>query len=97
MQASTATAHYKTYDAKDWYELILKVMREKPDQPTCIADLKEDIQSRVTWTVEKSTVSARLNEMARFGEIEMLPKPRPSRSTGIMSRHYQIKVQPELF
>ena len=55
----------------------------------CISDIKQELQNRVTFTVEKSSVSARLNELARFGEIEQLPEAAPL----ALDRHHVEALQ----
>lgn len=84
----TSLAHFKTYDAKEWYDLILAVMRD--GEAWCIADLKEELQSRVAWTVEKSTISPRMLELRNMGKLVYAGK-KPSKATGIRSIHWCIK------
>ena len=89
LTASTSVEHFKTYDAKEWYDRILSVMRLHPDEEYCIADLAQ------LMNAEKSTISARMNELFNYGEIEFTTS-KPSRATGIKSRHFRIKMQPTL-
>lgn len=88
-QARTAREHFKTYDAAGWYSRILSVMREDPEQPWCIADLARELGA------EKSTISARLNELHTQNQVEIAGEF-PSKATGIRARHYQLKQQQAL-
>lgn len=89
LTASTSIEHFKTYDAKDWYDRILSVMRLEPEREYCIADMAAVLGA------EKSTLSARFNELFNQGEIEYTTS-KPSQATGIKSRHFRIKMQPTL-
>jgi hypothetical protein len=82
--APTSREHYKKLDAKEQYALIRAKMSEHPDVAWCIADLGNALNQ------EKSTISARLNEMYRFGELAFAGT-RPSHSTGINAKHYKLK------
>lgn len=86
---STSVEHFKTYDAKQWYDRILDLMREFPDNTFCIADVAKELNA------EKSTISARMNELFSYGEIEYEGMQK-SRATGIKSRHFKIRMQPTL-
>lgn len=90
MQANTARNHFKTYDASSWYHRILSLMREDPARPWCIADLARALGA------EKSTMSARLNELFSDDRIEVAGEFR-SETTGVKSRHYQLKLQSTLY
>ena len=72
----------------DWYARIRATMRDGRDW--CIADIARELNA------EKSTVSARLNEMYRLGMIEYTEKRR-SKTTGILAMHYRLKLQDSLF
>jgi len=86
--ASTSREAYRNLDAGSLYALILGHMREGGEY--CIADLAHELH------LERSTVSARLNELKHMGKLEYTKK-KPSRTTGITSMHWKVKVQPELF
>lgn len=73
-----------------WYDRITRLFQKYPINTFCIADVAEMLNA------EKSTVSARLNEMTVLHMIQYVEKKR-SRTTGLMSKHYQLKVQGTLF
>lgn len=87
--ASTSIAHYKTFDALGLYNLIRSKMMEDVDRDWCIADLAKVLD------LERSTVSARMNELRAFGELDSTGK-KVSQTTGIMSFHYKLRAQPTL-
>lgn len=88
--ASTSKLANKTVNREMWYDRITRVMRNNPDTTYCIADLAQVLNA------EKSTVSARLNEMATLKLIQYAGKQR-SRTTGLMSKHYQLMFAETLF
>lgn len=88
--ASTSIAHFRNYDAAGWYHCILSLMREEPERDFCIADMARLLDA------EKSTLSARLNELHRYGDIEYTTT-KPSHTTGVKSKHFRIKMQPTMF
>lgn len=90
MATRTSIEAYKGVAKDEWYGRILAIMREAPDLPFCIADLAHAMNA------EKSTISARLNEMRKLGMIEETAKAR-SRTTGILSQHYKLKLQDSLW
>jgi hypothetical protein len=82
--ARTSRAHYRKLDATGLYALIMTHMREHPEDTFCIADVAKDLG------LERSTVSARLNEMLRFDMIEIAGE-KPSRATGGEGEALQIE------
>jgi hypothetical protein len=84
--ATTSREHYRTYDASGLYALIKAKMAEDYEQEWCIASLAHALG------LERSTVSARMNELRHFGELEYAGK-KPSRITGIKSNHYRLRAQ----
>lgn len=87
--ASTSRDHYRTYDASGLYALIKGKMRDNAERDWCIADLSADLG------IDKSTISARLNELRDYGELEYTGK-KPSQATGVTANHYRLTVQPTL-
>ena len=87
--ATTSRNHFKTYDASTWYRRIKGLMLKYPDEAWCIADIARALGA------EKSTISARMNELSTMGDIE-IAGTFPSHATGIKSRHYWLKIQPTL-
>ena len=83
LTASTSREAYKTLDASSLYALILGHMEKHPE-PWCIADLADALN------LERSTVSARMNELKHLGEIVYMGKKK-SRKTGINAMHWQKK------
>jgi len=88
--SQTSRAAYQNVSFDDWYARILAIMRRDVGVHWCIADMAQELHA------EKSTVSARLNEMKNLRIIEEAPKAR-SRSTGILAYHYKVKIQESLF
>lgn len=88
--ASTSREHFKTFDARGLYELIMIKLREDAGRDWCIADLAHALG------LERSTISARLNELKHSGVLEYTGKKRSAR-TQIMSMHFKLKVQQSLF
>lgn len=86
--ATTSREAYRTLDASSLYALILGHMREGGEH--CIADLAHDLN------LERSTVSARMNELRNSGRLEYTGKKR-SRATGVMAMHFKVKLQDSLF
>ena len=84
LTAQTSVEAYKTLDAGSLYALILGLMREGGEW--CIADMSEELH------IQKSTLSPRLNELRNMGKLEYAGKKR-SRTTGIMSMHWKVKIQ----
>lgn len=87
--SQTSVEHYKTLNAAGQYDLIRWAMRQNPERDWCIADMAAALD------FEKSTMSARFNELREFGELEFTEQ-KLSRSTGIRSNHYKLKLQPSL-
>ena len=87
--ASTSREHFKTFDASGLYAIIRAKLAEDYGQDYCIADLAHALG------LERSTVSARLNELRTFGELECTGK-KPSKTTGITAYHYRLVIQPTL-
>ncbi len=87
--ATTSREHYKTYDASGLHALIKAKMRENAHRDWCIADMAE------ATNIDKSTISARMNELREYGELEYTGK-KPSETTGIVSNHYKLIAQPSL-
>lgn len=86
--ASTSREAYRTLDTSSLCERILTLLRDGGEW--CIADLADALH------LERSTTSARLNEMKHDGLLEYAGK-KPSRRTGITSMHWKIKLQSELW
>jgi predicted ArsR family transcriptional regulator len=84
----TSVEAYRHLDASSQYTLILSLMREGGEW--CIADCARELH------LERSTVSARFNELRNMGKLEYAGK-RPSQATGITSLHWKLKVQSTLF
>jgi DNA-binding IclR family transcriptional regulator len=82
--ADTSLQAYKRLDATDQYELILNYLRSIYPGSSCIADIATALE------MERSTVSARLNELKQSGQIVYDGK-RPSERTGINAMHWKIK------
>ncbi len=81
--ANTSRNHFKKYDASSWYIRIKEVMFKDEKQFWCIADMAHELDA------EKSTISARFNELVEYGEIELEGTFR-SRTTDIKSKHYKL-------
>jgi len=90
LTASTSINAYKKLDASSLYEAILSQMRKIAPQSVCISDLA------TTLHMERSTVSARLNELKNMGSLAYDGK-RKSKRTGITSMHWRIKTNETLF
>jgi Mn-dependent DtxR family transcriptional regulator len=88
LTAQTSLEAYRTLDASGLYALILGLMREGGEW--CIADAASELH------LERSTVSARMNELRHMGKLEYAGKKK-SRRTGIKSMHWRIKSQETLF
>ena len=84
----TSRLAYKEVDRLSWYSRIRRHMLDGSEW--CIADLAHELHA------EKSTISARLNEMREDDSIEETSKKR-SKTTGIMSNHYKLRQQDSLF
>ena len=69
---------------------ILSHLRKISPDSVCIADLADYLD----W--DKSTVSARLNELKHGGKIDYAGKM-PSAKTGIKSMHWRILTEETLF
>lgn len=90
MATQTSIDAYRTLDAASQYAQIRSVMRKIAPRSTCIADLAHMLD----W--ERSTVSARLNELKQFGELVYDGKKK-SQTTGILAMHWKLPEQPSLF
>lgn len=90
LTAPTSINAYKKLDATSLYEAILSQMRKIAPQSVCISDLAAMLG------MERSTVSARLNELKNMGSLTYDGK-RKSKRTGITSMHWKIKSQEQLF
>jgi Mn-dependent DtxR family transcriptional regulator len=86
--ASTSREAFRHLDTSSLHALILSLLREGGEW--AIADVAEELH------LERSTVSARLNELKHGGRLEYAGK-KPSRRTGITSMHWKIKIQDSLF
>lgn len=87
MVAITSKLANQNVDRHGWYTRIRAVMGERE---MCIADIAHELHA------EKSTISARMNEMYHLGLIEKAKKKR-SQTTGILAYHYKQKLQDKLF
>lgn len=87
MATDTSIEAYRHLDASSLYDLILGLLREGGEW--CISDVADELH------LERSTVSARLNELKHMGRLEYAGK-KPSRRTGIMSMHWKIQLQEEI-
>lgn len=87
--SQTSRAAYANVAFDEWFDRIETVMRRDPERPWCIADLASEMNA------EKSTISARLNEMLNDKRIERTEKMR-SRTTAVLAYHYKLKIQPSL-
>lgn len=87
--ASTSRKHYRTFDASGLYAIIKAKMLEDTERDWNIADLAHALG------LERSTVSARMNELREFGELEFTTK-KASHTTGIVANHYKLRIQPTL-
>ena len=85
----TSRNHYRTFDAGEQHETILRLMREDASRSWCIADVAKSLG------MEKSTIAARMNELRNYGMLEHDGK-KPSQTTGVTAYHYKIKMQPSL-
>lgn len=72
-----------------WYGRISALLRVR-DEAMCIADIAAALKA------EKSTISARMNEMFKYGTV-YYAGTKPSRTTGIKAKHYHLKLQETLF
>ena len=88
LTATTSREAYRHLDASSLYELILSLMREGGEW--CISDAAFELH------LERSTTSARFNELKHMGKLEYAGK-KPSRRTGINSMHWKVKTQETLF
>lgn len=88
LTASTSIEAYRNLDTSSLCEHILSLLREGGEW--CIADIGDELH------MERSTVSARMNELKHDGKLEYAGK-KPSRKTGITSMHWKVKIQPELW
>lgn len=86
--AQTSLEHYKTYNAQGLYRLITDHMARHP-KPFCIADLSDELN------LDKSTISARLNELKHLGRIHYAGKA-PSRTTGVKSMMWTLSEVEQL-
>ena len=88
--APTSREHFKTFVADGLYAVILAKLREDATRDFCIADLADELD------LERSTVSARLNELKHQGQLEYT-ETKKSKCTGIKSMHFRIKLSETLF
>jgi DNA-binding IclR family transcriptional regulator len=82
--ATTSLEAYKRLDATDQYSAILNHLRSIYPASSNIADIATALE------MERSTVSARLNELKQSGDIVYDGK-RPSVRTGVKAMHWKIK------
>ncbi len=88
--ASTSKLANRNVHRDMWYDRIARVMKNSPRNAFCIADIAK------LMNAEKSTISARLNEMVTLEIIQYAGTQR-SESTGVMSKHYQLVTTDTLF
>jgi Mn-dependent DtxR family transcriptional regulator len=88
MATSTSIEAYRNLDAGSLYALILGHLRDGKE--TCIADLAHELH------LERSTVSARMNELKNMGKLQYVGK-RKSHTTGITAMHFKLKTQESLW
>jgi len=88
--ATTSREAYRNLDANSQYGAILAQMREIAPKSVCISDLADMLG------MERSTVSARLNELKHMSSIEYEGK-RKSKRTGITSMHWRVRQQEGLW
>lgn len=88
--AKTSLEHFKTFDAGGEYAVILAKLGEDTTRDFCIADLAKELG----W--DKSTVSARLNELKHLEKIEYT-ESKKSKTTGVKAMHWRLKVTDTLF
>ena len=75
---------YDTQDKqKKQRERVIAQLKIDGRDGSCIADLS------YVLGLDKSTMSARFNELKKAGKIEMVNK-RPSKTTGITSEHWRL-------
>lgn len=91
MATDTSINAYRNLDAKDQYNAILSHLREISPDASCIADIARDLY------MERSTVSARLNELKTWGGYLEYAGKKQSRATGIMANHWRVKSKATLF
>lgn len=77
----TSIEHYHSADFSGLRLRILEALADLGE--SCIADLAGHLG------LEKSTVSARLNELKQAGKVVLVGK-RPSRSTGVKSEFWRV-------
>lgn len=85
VRETSIDAYYETRDRHTVQrQRITEQLKIDGRDGSCIADLA------YVLGIDKSTVSARFNELKQSGVIELAGK-RPSKTTGICSEHWRLK------
>lgn len=87
----TSVEAYKQLDAKGQYTVIINHLRDIYPESSCIADIATALG------MERSTVSARLNELKNDTEKLVYAGKKPSKRTGIKAIHWQSPPSDTLF
>lgn len=87
---NTAPTSHEVYRTLDTSEQERQVLAFLGDKESCIADVAKALG------MERSTISARMNELKNMGLLEYTGKKK-SQSTGVMAMHFRAKVQNPLF
>jgi uncharacterized protein YidB (DUF937 family) len=82
---------FRKLDAADQYNAILGYLRSISPTSSCIADIAHALG------MERSTVSARLNELKNHTNKLTFDGKRPSQRTGITAMHWKVLPQDTLF
>lgn len=82
MVTDTSKNAYRNLDASSLYKIILDLLHDGGEW--CIADIANELG------LERSTVSARLNELKHMGSLEYVGKKKSS-TTGITAMHWKAK------
>ena len=88
--ASTSRKHFKTFDAGSLHDLIMKKLREDTTRDFCISELASELG------LERSTTSARMNELRNYGLLEHTGQKR-SKITQVLFHYWRAKTQDSLF
>lgn len=93
LTASTSREAYRNLDASSQYEAIMQYLRSISPESSCIADIAHALH------MERSTVSARLNEIknGRTDYKIVYDGTKKSKRTGIASHHWKVPEQESLF
>lgn len=88
---TTSVEAYKKLDAKGQYKAIIGYLRDIYPESSCIADIAH------AKNMERSTVSARLNELKHDSTALVYDGKKPSKRTGIKAMHWKCPPTDTLF